>query len=176
MPVCPCGSLQNLESCCEPFLRGNALPSTAEQLMRSRYTAFTVSDIHYIKKTLAPESHKGFNEAETLHWAKEATWKKLLILSTKEGTASDTKGVVEFSAFYELEGEDVQLHEVSQFRKDKNGQWLFVDGDAHIHPADEDVQAFHAAQEPLVRKEDKIGRNDPCPCGSGRKYKKCCAK
>ncbi|MCA9066876.1 MAG: SEC-C domain-containing protein, partial [Planctomycetaceae bacterium] len=29
---------------------------------------------------------------------------------------------------------------------------------------------------PIVNDEPKVGRNDPCPCGSGKKYKKCCGK
>lgn len=35
---------------------------------------------------------------------------------------------------------------------------------------------FFAEQQPFVRQNPKIGRNDPCPCGSGKKYKKCCGK
>lgn len=173
--ICPCGTLKKFDVCCGPFLSKEKLPETAEELMRSRYTAFTLADIEYIKKTLAPESHKGFDAPETLKWAQEAKWKKLSILSTKKGTAEDDKGVVEFCAFYEHDGQDLQLHEVSQFRKDKNGQWLFVDGDSHLHPADEDVEHAHQKPATVIRTQEKIGRNDPCTCGSGKKYKKCCA-
>jgi SEC-C motif domain protein len=172
---CPCGSPNDFKECCEPFLLGTALPETAEQLMRSRYTAFTKADLDYIKKTLAPESLKDFDAAATKKWAEEAKWKKLKIISTKNGMASDSKGIVEFCAFYEFDGEDIQLHEVSQFRKEKNGQWLFIDGDAHTHPGSENVEQAHKKLETFVRTEAKVGRNDPCTCGSGKKYKKCCA-
>ena len=174
MPACPCGTTQIFEECCEPFLKGKALPETAEQLMRSRYTAFTVADLDYIKKTLAPESRKDFDGEATRKWAEEAKWKKLSIVSTKKGTAEDTKGIVEFCAFYEYEGEDIQLHEVAKFRKEKDGQWLFIDGDAHTHPASENVENAHQRPETVVRTQAKIGRNDPCSCGSGKKFKKCC--
>lgn len=173
--MCPCGSSQSFESCCEPYIKGTALPPTAEKLMRSRYTAFTVADVDYIKKTLSPEARKGFNATETLKWAQQAKWKKLTILGVKKGTEEDTKGIVEFSAFYEIDGEDIQLHEIAEFKKENSGQWLYVDGDAHAHRADEDVASAHAKKETIVRKDEKIGRNDPCSCGSGKKYKKCCA-
>ena len=39
---------------------------------------------------------------------------------------------------------------------------------------DFDFEDDFSAAEPYVRTEPKIGRNDPCPCGSGKKYKKCC--
>lgn len=172
--MCPCGLPEDFKDCCEPFLKGEALPPTAEKLMRSRYSAFTVANIDYIKATLAPEARKDFNAVETRKWAEQAKWKKLQIISTKKGTAEDNKGTVEFSAFYEFNGEDIQLHEISEFRKEANGQWLYVDGDAHAHPAGEDVAAAHAKPVTVVRTEDKLGRNDPCKCGSGKKYKKCC--
>lgn len=171
---CPCGSTQSLKECCEPFIQGAKLPATAEELMRSRYTAYTLVEIGYIKKTLAPESRKDFDEGETKRWAKEAKWKGLKILSTKKGQETDTKGVVEFSVAYELEDQDLQLHETSDFRKDPDGVWYFVDGDSHVHPAGEEIEHSHASQAPVIRTETKIGRNDPCPCGSGMKFKKCC--
>jgi len=171
---CACGNSVDFKECCEPFLTGKKLPETAEKLMRSRYTAFTVADMNYIKNTLAPEGRGDFDVAETKKWAEQAKWKKLVILSTKKGTDADTEGEVEFSAFYEHEGDDLQHHEVAQFRKEKNGQWLFIDGDAHTHPADEDLEIAHATPQTVVRQNEKIGRNDPCSCGSGKKFKKCC--
>jgi SEC-C motif-containing protein len=60
---CPCGSDKSQETCCDPFITGKALPNTAEKLMRSRYTAYTRADIDYLKKTMVPESRKGFDAA-----------------------------------------------------------------------------------------------------------------
>lgn len=174
MSSCPCGNSINFEDCCEPFIKGTKLPETAEQLMRSRYSAYVRGEIEYLKSTLAPESRKDFDTEATRKWSKEAKWKKLAILSTHKGTASDTKGTVEFCAYYAYDGQDLQLHEVSKFRKEKEGQWLFVDGDAHTHPADENVEEAHAKPETFVRTQAKVGRNDPCSCGSGKKFKKCC--
>ncbi len=170
--MCPCGSLKQYEECCGPLISGSKMPETAEQLMRSRYTAFVRAEINYIRKTLSPEGAKDFDEAGARTWATESKWKGLKILSTEQGTASDTKGVVEFVATYEHDGHVLEHHEVSKFRKTAKGQWLYVDGDAHVH---EEGQGHHhhAAPVTVVRESPKIGRNDPCPCGSGKKYKKC---
>ncbi|MBY0369145.1 YchJ family protein [bacterium] len=170
---CACGQPSAYEKCCGPFLEGAALPETAEQLMRSRYTAFTKADLEYIKKTLAPESRKGFDAAGTKKWAEEATWKGLEVLRTEAGKAGDEEGEVEFTATYAFDGQGIEHHEVAQFRKDKTGQWLFVDGESHTHREGEGHH-HHEPQEPVVRAEPKIGRNDPCSCGSGKKFKKCC--
>lgn len=169
--VCPCGSGLDYRSCCEPLIKGTALPETAEKLMRSRYTAFTLPDVAYLKKTLAPESQHDFDSKNTEQWAKQSKWKGLKIISTKDGAATDSKGTVEFIATYEANGEGVDHHEVAEFRKANNGQWLFVDGDSHTHKEGEDHH--HHQIETVVRTEPKIGRNDPCHCGSGKKFKKC---
>ncbi len=172
--ACPCGSSQKIADCCGPFLSGDRLPETAEQLMRSRYTAYTLVDIGYLRKTLAPESRTDFDAATTKTWAEQSLWKGLTILSTKFGTASDRKGTVEFVAKFEQNGQVVEHHEVSQFRKSDKGQWFFVDGEAHTHKEGEGHHHHHPKQTTVTRDAPKVGRNDPCTCGSGKKYKKCC--
>lgn len=171
--LCPCGSKQSFGQCCEPFLTEKALPATAEQLMRSRYTAFARADIDYIKRTLAPESRNDFDAASTLKWAKDSKWKGLEIVSTEKGGPDDKKGKVEFVATYEQNGKGFEHHEVSEFRKSDKGQWFFVDGDSHTHKEGEGHPHHHVKPETVVREAPKIGRNDPCSCGSGKKYKKC---
>jgi SEC-C motif-containing protein len=170
---CPCQSGKSFEECCKPFLSNEVMPQTAEQLMRSRYTAFTQVDVEYLKKTLAPESRGDFDAAATKKWAEQAKWKGLQILSTDKGQAEDKKGTVEFIATYEAEGEGLDHHETAQFRKADNGQWLFIDGDSHTHKAGEGHHHHHEKPATVVRELPKIGRNDPCVCGSGKKYKKC---
>lgn len=166
--------IRSVLRCCRPILKGEQLPETAEKLMRSRYTAFTRVDIPYIKKTLAPESRKGFDAEEMKQSAQNVEWKKLTIVSTEKGGPDDDEGVVEFTALYRVGADEIEHHEVSQFRKDKNGQWLFVDGDAHTHKAGEPHGHAHEKQETVKRESPKVGRNDPCSCGSGKKFKKCC--
>ena len=81
------------------------------------------------------------------------------IISTEKGLESDDEGTVEFKAYYEAKGSKVTHHEKASFTKD-DGQWYFVDG-----------KIFNEA---IKRSSPKVGRNDPCPCGSGKKHKKCC--
>ncbi len=169
---CPCGSNETYAKCCELFLTNKQQPETAEQLMRSRYTAFTVANVDYLSKTLAPESRSDFDAVSTKKWAEQSKWKGLKILSTQKGESTDKKGVVEFIATYELEGEVLDHHEVSNFRKSDAGQWYFVDGEAHTHREGEDHH--HEKPQTVQRESPKIGRNDACTCGSGKKYKKCC--
>ncbi len=171
--ICACGSKNEFSKCCEPFILGRAQPETAEQLMRSRYTAYATKDIDYIEKTLAPESRGDFDRKSTESWSEQSTWLGLEVISTKNGGKTDKKGTVEFTATYEQDGDAVEHHEVSEFRKNEKGQWLFVDGDSHTHKAGEGHHHHHEVQT-VVREEPKLGRNDPCTCGSGKKYKKCC--
>lgn len=141
--------------------------------MRSRYTAYTRAEIDYIRRTMVPEARKDFDPAATKQWATGSKWKGLKIVSTEDGTPSDNKGMVEFIATYEKDGTGIDHHEVSQFKKTKEGQWLFVDGEAHTHKEGEGHHETPKAVT-VVRGGAKVGRNDPCPCGSGKKYKKCC--
>ena len=172
---CPCGTNEKYDNCCGPYIKGTAHAPTAEKLMRSRYTAYTQAEIDYIKKTLAPEAQKDFDVASAKKWATESKWKGLKILETKQGQEGDKKGTVEFTVTYETQGETLDHHEVATFRKNEKGQWMFVDGDAHTHKEGEGHQHHHHRQETIVREAPKIGRNDPCTCGIGKMYKKCCA-
>ena len=160
---CPCGSSQDFNACCGPILAGESRAATAQALMRSRYVAYTRGDVSYIERTLAPESRAAFDERATRDWAREARWLGLEILSTEHGGTDDDLGHVEFIATYEQRGERMAHRERSRFRRDKALGWLFVAGEARAEK-----------QSAAPVKVERIGRNDPCPCGSGKKYKKCC--
>ncbi|HEY4136584.1 MAG TPA: YchJ family protein [Alphaproteobacteria bacterium] len=156
---CPCGSEQTFAACCQPFLGGKPAP-TAEALMRSRYTAFVVGDYGYVERTLSPEALVDFSRAELEETTNKIDWIGLNILATEQGGPDDSEGIVEFTARFKGNGQNGVHHERSQFRKD-GARWLYVDG--VMDPKGQPVRVT------------KIGRNDPCPCGSGKKYKKCCA-
>ncbi len=170
---CPCQSGQAYADCCEPYISGKVNAPTAEALMRARYTAHEKGAISYIKKTLAPEMRSQFDEAAVKEWSEKSEWLGLQVISTKKGGAGDKIGTVEFNARYQLGGKVREHHEVSQFRKEGD-QWYFVDGDSHVHEDGKGHHHHHEKQEPIVRGAPKVGRNDPCPCGSGKKFKKCC--
>lgn len=151
---CPCGAQETFSKCCEPYLLGKKTASTPEILMRSRYTAYVKANIDYIEKTQTDNSD--FNKNEALTWASESEWLGLEIKNAK-------RNVVEFIARYKIKGQDkICVHqEISEFVKNDE-KWFFKKGTI-------------VGAQPIKRTEAKVGRNDPCPCGSGKKYKKCCA-
>jgi len=120
---CPCESGLDYDLCCGRFIDEGALPETAEQLMRSRYTAFTLDRISYLEKTWHPTSRPASIETDN-----NVRWLGLKIRRAEQGGADDEEGVVEFVARYKIDGRGYRLHEISRFAKE-NGQWLYVDGE-----------------------------------------------
>ncbi len=98
-------------------------------------------------------------------------WKKLEILGTSKGRGQDNEGQVDFIAHYEKDGVLQTLRESSQFYK-VNGRWVYSRKESILPPV---PTTTSKKPKTFVRSEAKVGRNDPCPCGSGKKYKKCCA-
>ena len=130
--------------------------------MRSRYTAYAEGDVDYIVGTHDPDRVHEVDRRSTETWSRQSTWLGLEILKTERGSETDEDGVVEFVARYELKGVTVSHRERAEFQKRK-GKWYFIDGKEITGPT--------------VRKTTPdIGRNDPCSCGSGKKYKKCCGR
>ena len=158
MTPCPCGSGQELDDCCGAVIAG-APAATAEALMRSRYSAYVLGNMDYLADTLAPEARTDFDPVEAGGTAKESVWQGLEVRAVTDGGADDATGTVEFVARFRLHGEPHVHHELASFRREQ-GRWVFVDGD--LDPKRPPRQVV------------KVGRNEPCPCGSGRKYKKCC--
>jgi SEC-C motif-containing protein len=125
--------------------------------MRSRYTAFAVGNVGYLLQSWHASTRPEDIDAATI-----PEWQGLRIMRTEEGREGDSKGVVEFEATFSTGGQGRGLLcEVSRFVSE-NWQWFYVDGD---------LQESAVA---APKKEAKVGRNDPCPCGSGKKFKKCC--
>jgi SEC-C motif-containing protein len=160
MDICPCGSNLAYQECCRPLIRGERPAATAEQLMRARYSAYVKKEIEYLRESLHPAHRSDFDEKSTRIWAEGSEWHRLEIVKTDGGGQEDSEGRVEFVAAYTEKGIRREHHELSEFRKE-DGTWYFVSGEA-VPPRQ------------VVRTTPKTGRNDPCPCGSGKKFKKCC--
>ena len=122
---CPCGSSKEYETCCEPFHKGDALPETAEALMRSRYSAFAKTEIAYLKDTTWPPYQKSFDEAGYNARATQSIWVSLSIIETEAGLKDDTKGTVTFEATSMVHGQHDKQREKSSFKK-KAGRWYYV--------------------------------------------------
>ncbi|MCF6442094.1 YchJ family protein [Pseudoalteromonas luteoviolacea] len=149
--MCFCGNTQTFEQCCQPFITGVATPKTAEQLMRSRFSAYCTHAGEYILKTYASKTRTGHTVEDILLFAKQVDFVHLDVIQTDQ---DDQYQYVEFKAAY-VEGSVLSaLHERSRFIQE-NGAWLYLDGE--LYPTD----------------SKKVSRNDPCPCLSGKKFKKC---
>lgn len=122
--LCPCGSSKKYINCCGEYIETARLPKTAEQLMRSRYTAYTLSKIDYIKKTMAGPALKKFNEKEALEWSQNSTWLKLEVLNHETDKSDPQKSYVEFKAYYLYNGSPQVLHECSVFKK-VDSKWFY---------------------------------------------------
>jgi SEC-C motif-containing protein len=160
--LCPCGSGRALAACCGPYLEGRADAPTAEALMRARYSAYATGRIDFVEKSHAPESRADFDRKASEKWAKESEWRGLEILALKDGTAEDAQGVVNFVARFVQGGQAYEHREIATFRKD-GGRWYFVDGKT-------------PKPDTFEKTGPDLGRNDPCHCGSGKKFKKCHGK
>lgn len=128
--------------------------------MRSRYSAYALSEVDYLVRTHEP-AHPPARD-EIARWARSARFTGLEITSVERGGPEDSTGIVEFIARYEEDRAPRIHHERSLFRR-IDGRWYYVD-----QPSE--GPAGPAAQ----RRGSGPGRNDPCPCGSGKKFKKCC--
>jgi len=156
---CPCGNNKFYSDCCGLYIdslntNARVRPSTAEQLMRSRYTAYTRVNIAYLIHTTYAGSQQTPSHVSLKQWAKESNWQGLEIVGSSNGDSADHAGMVEFRAHYIQNNIDTQNnieevhHEKSYFIKE-GGQWYFVDS-------------------------PPPSRSAPCPCGSGKKHKRCC--
>jgi SEC-C motif-containing protein len=159
---CPCTSGRTFADCCEPFLTGKARPATAEALMRSRYSAYATQRIDYIADTDHPSRRAEFDRKAATEWSTRSEWLGLEVGAIEAGGPDDDDGVVEFTARFRLDGKEHRHRERATFaRVDRH--WTYLDGAA-------------PPQKPFVKDAPAVGRNDLCPCGSGKKHKKCCGK
>lgn len=160
LELCSCGSTKYYGECCEPIIRGTVLAETPEALMRSRYTAYVKHEIAWLKDSLEPSQQGDFDDKNVEDWSKNSEWLGLEIRASKIEGDSGELGWVEFMARFKQEGVERLHHELGEFRK-VAGKWFFYEG--------------HGVK-PSTFKHEKpqVGRNDPCTCVSGKKFKKCC--
>jgi len=144
--TCICGSKKSFDECCGAILNNLRQASSAEELMRSRYSAYVRGDGRYLVLSTVKQNRYE-DDAELIEeFSSKNEWLKLDILDI-------AKNIVEFKAYYKENNKIKVLHERSNFIKE-NGVWLYVDG---------------------ILFNSKVERNESCPCGSGKKFKKCCA-
>ena len=148
--ACPCG-LGEYASCCQPLHLGQAVAKTAQQLMRSRYSAFAKHDANYIQKTTALGQQSALDMAAISEWAQANQWLKLEIVEANE-KLDKKHAMVEFKAHYH-DGEQAQTHHERSFFVQHDSLWYFLD------PTTDQIMTM----------------KQTCICGSGKKFKQCCA-
>jgi SEC-C motif domain protein len=154
---CPCGSGKNFGNCCEQILNGQRPAADAEELMRARFTAHVIHDFRFVHDSHRPTAGKPYVD-EVGEPAMQ--WTKLIVHAHETSADQPDKAFVDFSAYGTEEGVEKVLHEKAEFLR-IDGQWLY-NREARLGPA------------PYKASAPKVGRNEPCPCGSGKKYKQCC--
>lgn len=150
-PACPCGSGDELNVCCGPYHQGAAAPS-AEHLMRSRYSAYVLGLVDYLVATTLPAQQSALDRDGIRAWSLGSTWLGLDVESSELIGAQPEHAFVTFIARWHDDAGEHAHRERSAFVQ-RDGRWYFLDPTAPI----------------------KAGRNDPCPCGSAQKFKKCCS-
>lgn len=145
---CPCQSERDYIDCCQPFHLGK-IAETAEQLMRSRYSAYTMVNIDYIIATTVPSQQALLDQDAMKLWGEQTKWAGLSVLKHIP-QLSKNHSMVEFKAFFQTDYGLDSHHECSLFVK-IDERWYFVD--------------------PTV---PQPSMKQPCICGSGKKFKHCC--
>ncbi|CAH0533906.1 hypothetical protein VST7929_01783 [Vibrio stylophorae] len=155
MSLCPCCSGLAYDHCCQPYHQRQQYAPTPEALMRSRFSAYAIGLVDYIVETYAPK----LNAAQFRNDIADGTQLQWRLLEVISSDAKENSGTVNFVAwFMDEQGQLACLAEHSRFIKE-GGQWYYLDGEQR-HP------------DTVYRQR---GRNTPCPCLSGKKFKQCCA-
>lgn len=163
---CPCCSGRSYGECCAPCLEDGVWPVQPEALMRARYTAYATGRYAFLEESTLPEMRQPEQSAEKLAEAAEGVeWLRLDVLNA--GAAERFGGrecqTVDYLVYYRYGESTIQHGEHAFFAKDDDGRLYYAGGE-------------ELRRTPIQREAPKVGRNDPCPCGSGKKYKKCCGK
>jgi SEC-C motif-containing protein len=153
---CPCGSGKALSDCCGPILSGKRKAATAEELMRARFTAHATRDFAFVHRTYRPTARQPYVADPN---APTTEWTRLVVHDHSLGKTPDI-ATVEFSAYGKEGGTEQVLQEKAEFVRE-GGEWIYT-------------RPLREGPAPFRDTAKKPGRNEPCPCGSGKKYKHCC--
>ena len=126
--ACPCGSNNSYASCCEVFHQGKIGAQTAEQLMRSRYSAYALKLIDYLVETTHPDKRSSDLRQATSDWAEQIELQRLKIISVRQGQVIDKIGKIDFIVHYRQQGKELQLRELSRFKRYRS-HWVYLDGE-----------------------------------------------
>jgi SEC-C motif-containing protein len=124
--LCPCKSRYSYATCCMPYHYGKSKPQTAEQLMRSRFSAYFFRLVDYLVDTTHPDTREPNLKRDLEKMINQVNWSFLTIVEVSKGGKDDKVGKVEFVADYYVDGEQQELSECSRFKRFK-GVWKYLD-------------------------------------------------
>lgn len=116
---CFCGTVKTFDQCCKPFLEGSALPQTAEELMRSRYTAYVLVNADYIIKTTHPKTRYLHKKSDILEWANDSEWLRLEVIAAQDNQ-------VVFKAYYRDKNQQIITHLENSLFERVDGTWFYL--------------------------------------------------
>ncbi|WP_217532671.1 YchJ family protein [Vibrio metschnikovii] len=151
MDICYCQRQVEYAKCCQPIHSDPTNAQTPEQLMRARYSAHVLGLVDFVINTYHSSCHADL-QREAIADSINSQWTGLEIIRTWLGS-DPNEGFVHFKAFFVDQQQTLCLEEQSRFVRE-NQQWFYIDG--------------------TFPKHNKVGRNEPCLCGSGKKFKQCC--
>jgi SEC-C motif-containing protein len=154
MNNCYCGNSLPYSECCQPIHNDHIQANTPEQLMRARYSAHVLGLVDFVVNTYHPSCNAESDRAAIAD-SINSDWCRLEVINSENG-ATANEGFVHFKAYLMDQGKELCLEERSRFVRE-DSLWFYIDGEF-----------------PKSSEDKKIGRNEPCLCGSGKKYKKCC--
>lgn len=126
---CPCGG-GRYGSCCGPLHRQERMAQTAEQLMRSRYSAFALAEVEHLLRTQPSEEPLPQRRRSLEATCRQLRWRRLVLLATEAGGPDDLEGTVTFEAHYSAGGQRGVLRERSRFGRVggcAGGAWLYLE-------------------------------------------------
>jgi SEC-C motif-containing protein len=124
---CPCTSKKTYDRCCGPFIEGGQAPATAEQLMRSRFSAYALGKVDYLIATHSAAKRSAENREDLVAYCKSVQCVGLKIVAKQGGGLEDTEGIVTFHASLQANGRRTLHIETSTFARE-DGRWVYVDG------------------------------------------------
>lgn len=152
--LCYCGSGHPFADCCQPLLNGLRQAQSCEQLMRSRYSAFCHGQAGYLHQSCVPALREAQSVAALQPFIEQTHFTRLQLLSASPADPASDHGFVEFQVYFIQDNQLHSFQEHSLFER-LQGQWYYASGRLTDFPS------------------RKISRNEPCPCGSGKKFKSC---
>ena len=126
--------------------------------MRSRFTAHVARDWAHLHRTVLETAREPYDPGNE---PKPTDWRRLVIHAHEAGAKPDT-AFVDFTAYFQEGDAEQALHEKGEFQR-VEGVWYYT-------------RPVRQGPAPLKAAQAKVGRNDPCPCGSGKKHKQCCLR